>query len=111
MYLAVLRRSPSSDLAAKAGSKESQAASDVSKLTLHDFEKFISNPAGLAAVITGAVASFGFYIATYLASDVWGSSVTQWFALIAGMFGAFITAGTASRFTTNLGRPQLPSGQ
>jgi hypothetical protein len=47
-------------------------------------------PAGLIAVVTGSVAAFSVYVATYLKNPTWGASAYQSIALYGAMFSAFI---------------------
>jgi hypothetical protein len=51
---------------------------------------------GLIAVVTGCVAAFSVYVATYLKDPTWGSAPYQAISLYGAMFSAFIaTAGIA----------------
>lgn len=97
LYLMVLRRPPGD------GGK---------LLGMDDLNDLLRSPSGLAAVVTGAAAALGVYLSTYLSSNTWGSSGSDFFLLVGSMFTAFVSAATAFRFASNLesgGRPPAPT--
>lgn len=75
-------------------------------------DAFLRRPSGIAAVVAGTAATVGVYTTTYLSNDTWGSAGGDFFLLVGAMFTAFVSAGTAFRFASNLGsgdRPALTS--
>jgi len=59
---------------------------------------------GIVAVVTGGVAAFAVYTASYLKDPTWGTSALQFLTLFGAMFSAFIT----SAGVTQLGRIAAP---
>jgi hypothetical protein len=86
LYLMVLRRPP--------------GVAD-ERVGLRDLDAFLRKPSGVASVIAGTVAASGVYLTTYYTNDSWGAGI-DFYLLVAAMFSAFISAGTAFRFISNL---------
>ena len=86
LYLMVLRRPP--------------GVAD-ERVGLRDLDAFLRKPSAVASVIAGTVAAGGVYLTTYYTNDSWGAGI-DFYLLVAAMFSAFIAAGTAFRFISNL---------
>jgi hypothetical protein len=95
LYLMVLRRAEEDDK---------------QLVGLRDLDAYLRRPAGLAAIIVGSAAAVGVYSTTYLTNDTWGSSGADFLLLVTAMFTAFVSAGTAFRFVSNLEASRGPTG-
>lgn len=63
-------------------------------IDLYCFFAWLRTWTGLLAVATGSIAAYVAYSATYLSNAVWGTSVTQFTAIVGAVFTAFVTAST-----------------
>jgi hypothetical protein len=88
-YLAVIRRT-------RSGDEEDR------ELGFKSIVDFLGEPLGIAATIAGGGAAIGVYVSSCLANPTWATSTSDWLSLTAGMFGAFVAAGTAFRFANSL---------
>lgn len=73
-------------------------------IRFHDFFGWLRKWRGLFAVSTGTVAAYVAYSATYLSNSVWGTSVTQFTAIVGAVFTAFVTAATTIIAGSRMGR-------
>lgn len=63
-------------------------------ISFRPFFNWLGSWSGLLTVASGSVAAYVAYSATYLSNAVWGTSVTQFTAIVGAVFTAFVTAAS-----------------
>lgn len=71
-----------------------QRDDDDDRIDFGCFFDWLGTWTGVLAVASGSVAAYVAYAATYLSNVVWGTSVTQYTAILGAVFTAFVTAAT-----------------